>query len=144
MKVLPAKIKSVNAKQKYPHIIELSASILNIFAFMFFMSNKPFYFFRNMFNFKTVKLNNFNIFYMQSNSMCTNVYIFIKTSSMSPIFYCFRQIISRVNISVNISKFVRGCGIEFFFISIDLLVYFLTKYLTTFLKIRLYVLLFHF
>ena len=32
--VLPANIKSMNSMQRYPHIIELFACILNMFAFM--------------------------------------------------------------------------------------------------------------
>ena len=55
-------IKSKNPIQKQSHIVELSACILNIFGFCVFMSNKPFDFFRNMFNTKTVKVNNFIIF----------------------------------------------------------------------------------
>ena len=31
----PANIESINPIQKYPHIIELSACILNMFAFVF-------------------------------------------------------------------------------------------------------------
>ena len=46
--------------QKYPHIIELLACILNMF-FCVFMCNKFVNFFRNMFNPKAVKINNFNI-----------------------------------------------------------------------------------
>ena len=40
----------MNPIQKYPHIIELSACIVNMFVLMFVL---------NMFNTKTVKVNNF-------------------------------------------------------------------------------------
>ena len=52
----------MNPMQKYPHIIELFARILNMFAFCVCMSNNFFNFFRNMFNPKTVKKNNLKIF----------------------------------------------------------------------------------
>ena len=38
IKVLPAKIKSVNPVQKYSHIMELFDCILNMFIFMFLCS----------------------------------------------------------------------------------------------------------
>ena len=45
----------MNPMQKYPHITESFARILNMFLFYVFMSNKFFSFFRNMFKSKTVK-----------------------------------------------------------------------------------------
>ena len=38
IKLLPANIKSTNPLQKYPHITELSACILNMFVLMFLCS----------------------------------------------------------------------------------------------------------
>ena len=39
MNPIPENIKSMNPIQKYPHIIELSACILNMFVLMFVMIN---------------------------------------------------------------------------------------------------------
>ena len=120
----------MNLLQKYPHIIEPVACILNMFLFYAFMSNKSSDFFRNELNSKTVKVRNFNIFYIKSNpTICTNICIFIKICYICSILYCFRQIISRVNtikcrliliilllLIILISKFVKGCGgINIFF-----------------------------
>ena len=40
MNFLPANVKSMNAMQNYPHIIELFACIPKIFALMFIFSTK--------------------------------------------------------------------------------------------------------
>ena len=61
IKLFPGNIKSKNSIQKYLDITELSACILNMFVFYVFISNKPYDFFRNMFNTKTFKVNNFII-----------------------------------------------------------------------------------
>ena len=66
-------------------------------CFYLFMSNKFFDFFRNMLNSKTDKISNFNNGYIQSNPMCTNIYIFIKTYYISTFLYFLRLIISRMN-----------------------------------------------
>ena len=85
IKVFPANIKPINPVQRYPHIIELFACIRNMFVLMFY-SNKFFNFFRNMFNSKTVEINNFNISTIQSNPMCASVWIFIKVYYIFPFF----------------------------------------------------------
>ena len=59
-------------------------------CFCVFMSNKSFDFFRNMLNTKTIKVNNFIIFYIQTNPMCAYICIFIKVYYICSIFYCFR------------------------------------------------------
>ena len=84
---LPANIKSMNPVQKYLHIIELFYWTLKILVFMF---NQFFNFFRSMFNSKTVKTNNFNIFIIQNNSLCSNICIFIKIYYICPIIYYLR------------------------------------------------------
>ena len=83
--------------QKYPHITELFACILNMFVFNVFMSNKMHNLFRNMFYSKTIKVNNFNIFYIQSNPVYANICIFIKIYDIFTSFYFFKQITSRIN-----------------------------------------------
>ena len=45
--------------QKYPHITELFACTLKMLVIMFFFPDKFFNFFRNMFNTKVIKINNF-------------------------------------------------------------------------------------
>ena len=55
IKVFPANMKSKNPMQKYPHIIELFDSILNMFVFIFLCPINFFTFFRNMFNSKQSK-----------------------------------------------------------------------------------------
>ena len=95
--VLPANMKLMNLMKKHPHIIELFVCILSV-CFYVVMANKFFIFFRNMFSpTKTVKINNFNILYIQSNPMCINVFLFIKVYYISLILYCSWQIISRIN-----------------------------------------------
>ena len=66
-------------------------------SFYFFTSNNFFNFFRNLFNSKTVKISNFNIFTKQSNPMCTNIRIFLKVYHICPIHYSFWQLIPRIN-----------------------------------------------
>ena len=66
-------------------------------CFDVFMSNKSFNFFRNMLYTKTIKVNNFIIFCIQINPMCAYICIFIKVYYICSIFYCFRQIMSRIN-----------------------------------------------
>ena len=56
---LPASIKSMNPMQKYPHITELFACTRKMLAIMFLIPDKFFNVFRNMFNTKTVEINNF-------------------------------------------------------------------------------------
>ena len=53
---LPFRIKPINPIQKYPHIIESYASILQIFFMMFFFRMNSFNFFYNMVNNKAVKI----------------------------------------------------------------------------------------
>ena len=104
IKVISASIKSMNPIQKHPHIIELFACILNMFLCFVFMSNKFVNFLKKMFYSKTVKIKNFNIFYIQNNPWCTNICIFIKIYYIFPILYCFRPVICRIN-SIK-SKFI--------------------------------------
>ena len=47
-------------------------------------------FFRNIFNSKTIKKNNFIIFTILSNQMCTNICKFINIYYICPILYFFR------------------------------------------------------
>ena len=85
----------MNLMQTYPHILNC---LLVLNYFYVFVSNKFFNFYRNVLNSKTVKVNNSNIFYIQSNPMCTNICIFIKIYYIRPIFYSFREVISRINL----------------------------------------------
>ena len=65
-------------------------------SFSVFIPNKLFNLFRNMFNTKTIEINNFISFTKQSNPMRTYVCILIKVYHISPTLYFFRQIISWV------------------------------------------------
>ena len=83
--------------QKYSHVIELLACILNMFFLNIFLRNKVFNFFRNVFNPKNVKISNLNIFYIQNNSVFSKICICITFHYVCPIFSFLRQIISRIN-----------------------------------------------
>ena len=61
----------MNPIQKCPHIIELSACILNMFVLMFFLSNEMH---MNMVNPKRVKINNFIILYIATQCVPTSAY----------------------------------------------------------------------
>ena len=60
---LPASIKSMDGIQKYPHTTELFAYTRKMLAIMFFYFRQIFELFlnafRNMFNNKTIEINNF-------------------------------------------------------------------------------------
>ena len=56
---------------------------------LMFLTNKFLNFLRKMFNTQTIKVNNFIIFYIQSNPMCACICIFIKVYYICSIFYCF-------------------------------------------------------
>ena len=56
---LPASIKSMNPMQKYPHITKSFACTRKNVSFYAFVPDKFFNFFRNMFNTKTIEINNF-------------------------------------------------------------------------------------
>ena len=58
-------------------------------SFDVFMSNKFFNLFRNMFNTKTIEINNFTFVTKQSNPVRTNICIFIKVYYVCPILYFF-------------------------------------------------------
>ena len=61
-----------------------------------FMPDKFYNFFRNILNTKTIKINDLLFVTKENNTVCTNICIFIKVYYISPIFYFFRQIISRI------------------------------------------------
>ena len=94
---LPASIKSMNPMQKYPHITELFACTQKMLAIIFFITNKFFNFFRNMFNTKTIDINNLNFCckIKQSNT-CLHLHIYQGLLRMPHFFfiYFFRQVIS--------------------------------------------------
>ena len=89
-------IKSINPIQKYQHTIESYACILKMLVFMFFILEKFFNFFRNMFHSKTIKISNIIITYPQSNPMSSNIRVLVKIYYISPILY-FWLIISSIN-----------------------------------------------
>ena len=111
----------MNPIQKYPHIIELSACILNMFVLMFLCFFDSF---RNMFNTKTIKVNNFIIFCIQSNPMCGYICISSRFITYAPFFIVLGKLsllytpLKRLFLKKYsfISKFVKGCGrIRYFF-----------------------------
>ena len=96
VKVFLLNIKSINPIQKYQHTIESYACILKMLVFMFFIPDKFFNFFRNMFHSKTIKISNIIITYPQSNPMSSNIRVLVKIYYISPILY-FWLIISSIN-----------------------------------------------
>ena len=56
-------------------------------CFFVFMSNKFFNFFRSMLNSKIIEINNFIVFTILSNPMCTNICIFVKIYYICSILY---------------------------------------------------------
>ena len=78
-KVFPLNMKSINSIQKYPHITESYACIPKMFVLMFFIVNKCFNFFWNVFYTKRIKISNI-VIHMESNPMSFNIRVLIKIS----------------------------------------------------------------
>ena len=87
VKVFPLNIKSINPMHKYRHITESYACTLKMFVLIFFIVNKCFNLFRNMFYSKRIKISNTIINHMQSNTMSSNIRILIKIYYICPILY---------------------------------------------------------
>ena len=88
-------------------------------CFYVLMPSNFFNFVRNMVNSKTVKIDIFNIFTIQSDLVSSNICIFIQGLLHMPLLYCFRQIISRRN-SIE-SRFILlkdEVALEIYFVSI--------------------------
>ena len=58
-------------------------------SFYVFIPDKFFNLFRNLFNNKTIKINNFTFSTKSINPVCTNICIFIKIYDIRPILYVF-------------------------------------------------------
>ena len=88
-------------------------------CFYVLMPSNFFNFVRNMVNSKTVKIDIFNIFTIQSDLVSSNICIFIQGLLHMPLLYCFRQITSRRN-SIE-SRFILlkdEVALEIYFVSI--------------------------